>query len=1004
MPLQKQSVNINFSGGLDTKSDDKQVHPGKFLSLQNTIFTKAGLLQKRNGFSSLTELPSEASTLTTFNGNLISAGTNVEALLKGDTAWFNQGRIQPIDLSVLPLVRSSVAQISLDAAVATGSTLVVTGWSDSAGNSFYQVQDSDTGQVAVGPVALPATATRVRTFVLGRYFIVTFTQTVTGSPHLRYISIPITNPANPAGVIDVSAQISSITAAYDGYVANNNLYLSWNGSDGGGAIRSTFLTSTLSFGPTVIEAGQSAVLLSVTADLSANTAVIWVSYSNNTNYRAIAYNPALVTILGPTTIGSSTDGYSLTSVANNGVLTIVYETALNYSYVSKRSDFVSTRTLTQAGTAGSAVVMLRGVGLGSKSFIVNGVAYVTVAYGSSNSGMLQPTYFVSDLSGNVVAKLAYTNGGGYYANPVLPGVTVNGFVASFGYLFKDLIASVNPQSLTPPSTTSNIYSQTGANLAFVDFTLNPFPVSEIGHNLLLGGGFLWMYDGVKPVEQNFHLFPEDVLPVTDATTGAMTAQEYFYQAIYEWTDAQGNLHRSAPSVPVSVTLTSDTSVLVNVPTARLTYKTAPNPIRITIYRWSTAQQDYYQVTSIQNPVINNPAADSIAYIDSASDASILGNNLIYTTGNVIENTGAPAAVAMSLYKSRLFMIDAEDRNLLWYSKQVIENTPVEMSDLLTLFVAPTTGAQGSTGECAALAPLDDKLIIFKEDAIYYLVGTGPDATGSNNDFSEPIYITGTVGCANPESIVLTPQGLMFQSDKGIWLLGRDLSTQYIGAPVEAFNSYQVTSANAIPATNQVRFTLNSKILLMYDYFYGQWGTFNTPEARSATLYQGKHTFLTPSSFIYQESIGKYLDGSDPVLISFATSWLNLAGLSGYERAYFFYLLGSYVSPHKLIVGVAYDYNPAPSHQVVISPTNYNPPYGGDSPYGQTSPYGGPPVLEQWKVHLQRQTCQAFQITLTEAFDPFFQTVAGEGLTLSGINCTVGMKKGYRPLGASRSVG
>lgn len=1004
MPLQKQQVNINFGQGLDTKTDDKQVSPGKFLSLQNTIFTKAGLLQKRNGFNNLTALPTAASTLTTYNGNLVSAGTKVQALLKGDTSWFDQGRIQPLDLSVLPLVRSSVAQTSVDTALAPGSTLVLTGWTDSAGNSFYQIQDSETGQIAVGPVALPATSAKVRTFVLGRYFIVTFTQTVTATPNLRYISIPITNPSNPAAPVSISTQISAITAPYDAIVANNYLYISWNGSDGGGAIRTTYMSSTLVVASPVVSAGHTATFISVTADTSANTSVIWVVFNDAGDFKAIAYNPILVIILAVTTINADTNVIKLTSVATGGVLTILWEVNSNYTYAAIRSDYVEKNTLTQAGVVGSASVLLRSVGLASKAFIVDGVEYVAVVYGSANSGLLQPTYFVSDLSGNLVAKLAYTNGGGYYGTYILPSATVDGLVASFGYLFKDLVQAVNPQSLTPPSTTSNIYSQTGINLAFADFTLNPFSTAEIGHNLLLGGGFLWMYDGVKPVEQNFHLFPEDVLPVTDATSGSMAHQLYYYQAVYEWTDGQGNIHRSAPSVPVSINLTADSSVKVNVPTLRLTYKITPNPVRITIYRWSTAQQSYYQVTSIQSPLLNNPAVDSVSYVDSASDAQILGNNLIYTTGGVIEDIGAPGAVAISLFKSRLFLIDSEDRNLLWYSKQVIEGTPVEMSDLLTLFVAPTTGAQGSTGECTALAPLDDKLIIFKSDAIYYLTGTGPDNTGANNDFTDPVYITGTVGCINPQSIVLMPNGLMFQSDKGIWLLGRDLSTQYIGAPVEAFNSFRVTSANTIPGTNQVRFTLNEDIMLMYDYFYGQWGTFTSPEALSATLYQGLHTFLTPSNLVYQESQGAYLDGANPVLISFDTSWFNMAGLSGYERAYFFYLLGSYISPHKLVLSVAYDYNPAPSHQVVISPTNYNPAYGGSSTYGQETPYGGSPSLEQWKIHMQRQICQSFRISLREVFDPFFGTTPGPGFTMSGINCTIGIKKGYRPLGASRSVG
>jgi hypothetical protein len=42
MALVKQPLAINFAQGLDTKTDPKQVQPGKFLALQNTIFTKGG--------------------------------------------------------------------------------------------------------------------------------------------------------------------------------------------------------------------------------------------------------------------------------------------------------------------------------------------------------------------------------------------------------------------------------------------------------------------------------------------------------------------------------------------------------------------------------------------------------------------------------------------------------------------------------------------------------------------------------------------------------------------------------------------------------------------------------------------------------------------------------------------------------------------------------------------------------------------------------------------------
>jgi hypothetical protein len=293
--------------------------------------------------------------------------------------------------------------------------------------------------------------------------------------------------------------------------------------------------------------------------------------------------------------------------------------------------------------------------------------------------------------------------------------------------------------------------------------------------------------------------------------------------------------------------------------------------------------------------------------------------------------------------------------------------------------------------------MDDKLIIFKKDAIYYLTGNGPDNTGANSDFTTPVYISSVVGCSNRSSIVLTPNGLMFQSDKGIWLLGRDLSTNYVGAPVEAFNQYSVQSAINVPATNQVRFTLSNGVTLMWDYYYGQWGTFVGIPGVSSTIYQGLHTFLNSLGQIYQENPGSYVDGTTPVLMSFSTAWIQLMGLQGYQRAYFMYLIGQYQSPHKLNLGFSYDYDPAIIQNTIISPQNYSPVYGADSPFGNGSPFGGPSQVEQWKVFLNQQRCQSVQLTLSELYDPSFGVSAGAGLTLSGLNFVVGVKKGNVPL-------
>lgn len=1005
MALSKQPISINFTQGVDSKTDDKQVPIGKFIALNNSVFTKAGLLKKRNGFPKLTQLPdANQTTLTTLNDNLLATGSNLYAFSEDTNQWLNQGVVQPVQLEVQPVVRVSTSQTAADAAVAdTGLTCLV--YVDNS-LAYYQISDSNTGQQIVARTALPSTARNPRVFLLGRYFIITFAATVSATSHLRYIAIPINSPTTPAAAADLATNLRSLTSGYDGFVANNNLYLGWEATSTQVNLR--YLSSILSLSPVVNIASSSANLLSMTADITSGLPAVWISFwdsSGNNGYTAM-YDQNLVNVLPKTQTINNVVINEITSVAQNNLLTVIVQNTNTYGAgpnSSTRTDYLSKITVTNAGVVVASSNHLRSVGLASKAFIgPTGIIYMIATYGETN----QPTYFLIDSSGNIYMRLAYANGGGYQSSQVLPTVSLVDDVYYLPYLIKDFLATVNKGTSLPTGTPVNsIYTQTGINLAKFSINTSGQHSSEIAGALHLTGGQLWEYDGVRPVEHGFHVWPENVGITTATGAGNLTAQIYYYAFCYEWTDNQGNLHRSAPSIayPITTTTASSTNTIY-VPTLRLTYKLSPNPVRIVGYRWSVAQQVYYQFTSITSPVVNDPTVDYVTITDAAADSAILGQTLLYTTGGVIENIAAPALTATALFKNRLFGIDAEDQNLLWYSKQVIQNVPVEMSDLLTVYAAPTSGAQGSTGVMKAISSMDDKLIIFKKDAIYYLTGNGPDNTGANNDFSDPVFITSSVGCANPNSIVLMPSGLMFQSDKGIWILGRDLSTNYIGAPVEAYNANTVMSAQVIPATNEVRFVLDNNITLMFDYYYSQWSTHSNIYAISSTLHQSAQTYLNSYGEVYQESLNTYLDGSMPVLLSLTTSWINVAGIQGYERFYEMYILGSYITPFKLNVQMAYDYNPSASHNVIVSPDNYAAVYGGEAQWGSGGPWGGPGNVFEARVFPDKQKCESFQITINEIYDPSFSVPAGEGLTLSGLNLTVGVKKGTRTQKAAQSFG
>lgn len=1005
MPLQKSNLSIPFALGLDTKTDPFQVAPGKFLSLVNSTFTTGGNLEKRNGFGNLTSLPegSEGTTLTTFQGNLIAIGNSVQAYSFASNQWEDRGKIASLALSTQSLVRSTYSQSAPDVAISYNG-LACSVFLDGDGIYKYQISDYSTSQVLVGIVDLPTGASLAKVFALGVHFIITFLIDITATTHLQYISIPVNDLNSPSSTVNVSSLVRDITAGYDGYVANNTLYLAFAGSDLGGSVRITRINSFLTQFNTVVKTGHDADLMTVTADITGTTPVVWVTAYDSSTDDAYTYalSNTLVTIVNGVQTINNVSVPALTSSATDQVLTIFYQTENTYSYSSVRSDYMSKVTINESGTVGSPSIIVRSVGLASESFYIGSTAYMLTTY----SGSLQPTYFLIDDDGDVVAKLAYSNGSGYATTEVLPSVTVTGQVAQLGYLIKDLIVPVN-KSMDAPFA-SNIYTQTGINMVSFNFSSMNLSNVEIGKNLIIAGGITWLYDGVKPVELGFSLWPEDIELNALNTGGGMSEQEYFYQVTYEWTDGQGNIHRSAPSIPQSITLSGgQDGVQLDIPTLRLTYKTAPNGVRIVIYRWSTAQQTFYQVTSISSPIANNPAVDSITYTDQAADSAILGNNILYTTGGVVENIAPPGTSILGLFNSRVFLVDDEDPNDVWYSKQVVPATPVEMSDLFTLFIPPTSGAQGSTGIITALSPMDDKLVFFKRDAAYYMTGNGPDNTGGQNDFGNPVFITSTVGCSNQASIAFIPQGLLFQSDKGIWLLGRNLSTEYLGAPVERYNDFVVSTASVVPGTNQARFSITSGV--------------------SGCIFQNLHTFLTANGEVLQETPNVFLDGdggamlmydyfygqwgtfdiaTSPVLLSFDTGWFSLAGLQGFQHAYFFYLLGVFQSPHKMYLGIAYNYNGSPTQSVLITPDNYRGLYGAQdyTPiYGDGSPYGAD-SLEQFRVFFTYPKCESFQIQFREVLDPVVGIAEGKGIKLSSLNLVVGAKKPYAPLSAAKSVG
>ena len=480
------------------------------------------------------------------------------------------------------------------------------------------------------------------------------------------------------------------------------------------------------------------------------------------------------------------------------------------------------------------------------------------------------------------------------------------------------------------------------------------------------------------------------------TGGSMSNGSYGYIAAYRWTDNNGKDHRSAPTqLPLTVVLSGGTStqqVSINVPTLRITEK---NNAVLELYRTEDAGTTYYKVTNDLVPVLNDATVDSIEILDTTSDTDLIDNELLYTTGNVLENIPAPACFQVVAYNGDRLAVVGEDSNRVYFSKQVSEGAPVEFTDAIYRDVDPVGGS------VTTLKAINEKLIIFESDASFYVSGEGPNNIGEQDTLTKPEIVSTDLGCTIPESAVLTPNGIMFKSRKGIWLASPSLQLQYIGARVEEFNAATVTSALVIGKLNQVRFTLSEDRALVYNYALDRWATFENHGARSAVVIGDDYYYLREDGALYKENTTAFSDASSPIKMRVETGWLSLTELQGFQRVYHAMILGSYKSSHKLRIKVAYNFIDAWVQEELIDPLNFMTPtaYGEDSPYGSGSPYGGDGSLYQMRIDFKIQKCQAIKLLIEDV-----QDTIGEGLSLSAVTLRVGAKEGSGKINSARKFG
>ena len=530
----------------------------------------------------------------------------------------------------------------------------------------------------------------------------------------------------------------------------------------------------------------------------------------------------------------------------------------------------------------------------------------------------------------------------------------------------------------------------------INLNPDPLPMVEMGPTTIIGGGMLQLFDGTIN-QLGFPVAPENSNQIgISYGAGSVPTGTFKYKVVYEWYDDAGQIYRSNPSpaITVEVAGSNDAIVQLTIPNpaiSNLDRQADDNGVQVHIYRTEASGTIYYKLpvgNSYWGSATNYPWAwggtsddpttgsGYYYFVDTSADADITDNQQLYTTGGVLDNVAPPGSMIMAARKDRLFLVPNDDRKAIWYSKKKANTVGLE-------FAAEFVLRMDTEGDIKGLAVMDDKVIVFKEREIYYFYGDGPNSLGQGS-FTDIKKITSDCGAVNHGGIVEMPHGLMFKSNKGIYLLSRGMQVSYIASAVQDYNSYSVKAATLIEDKNQVIFLLSGgQPALIYDYLHGLWSTFGNHAGKHACNYDGKYAFITTANRVKLSNSERFTDDTFVPSLTVKTEWIT-PKTQAWMRIPEFAILGHFKSNHTLTVEIFQDYNDTDVVQTFSFATSTG--LSGDEPLSFVG-------------RLSKQKCSAIMFKITDDS----KTGSYESYELSGLSLVVGMKEGLVKLPLRRKL-
>lgn len=952
--LQSQLIDLVFTGGADTKTDDKNKIFTNFSELKNVRTDLLSAVRPRGTFAQYAiASEKEANVLSVGFGAVSSDRHNVQ--LAHGASW----RVQPGDgfnpdkeivagSEVRGSARRRIYGESPSAIISTATSFnrVCTVWRDDT-NLYVNLETPDGTQILQSSFLAVTGQAPLVVLNMSNTFVILYEDS--GILKGRYIieresdvSVPLTFASGPPAIL---------TAQWDAFSDGIELYISTHTSINHYQIG----LPTLTLINTVASPAEAMTRLSLFTNGAYLAAV--GSTGPTTNYLKF-YSASLVQV-GATVTTSQTQGTAWVVQENSTSVTYGF-TTVQANGRSWKHSHVYHNAQTAVTTVGTPSIL--GARLAGRPFYVDKRllvftdTYTVPTYGSQalleilRSESFTDPGLLLGVSKNFGDAVGLSGIG--YRNLRAPSV-----IGSRIYVPAPMVGSsyAAPLPAALNIATNRIVSVIQATNLVIDLNEYSGKLIDSSKNQSLVIGSVPRYAGAY--RQLGTPWPEIHMDTTNNLTVVAGASSGTMSLVFAKVIAlpDGSIYRTYG--PIFVANLSAQAYDYSLDTSDFTIAAAPGSAVTTI--------EVYR-TTLNGTIFYLDATWSTAQTNKGpqvTDAQLITKRLADVNANELYSEPAGAVRTIVQWKDRLAAVMVDRGTVIKFNKPSIAPQGTVFADGLELDV----GTDG--GDIEALAAMDASLYIFKRNSILTTAGDPPGPTGENGNLNTPTVLRNGLGTLDPRSVILTPRGIMFNSQKGFYMIQRNQEWSFIGEGPYADRTIKITGAAVDEKQAEIYFTYETGLIWVYNYESGQWYEWNPPGTmKGATVHKGVLFISSDNGYGVYDPIGQVdtVSGSanTPVPQECTTGWLKPGHIRGFQRVRRLYIAARALAACKVTVSVYVDYQATPvqifEHDVTAAD----------------------PV--QFDLHLATQKCEAMRFSIqTDKF----------GLIFSGATLEVGVKQG-----------